>query len=285
MTEESILRLHPAPQYEVPLEGLYLQHAVAGKRDSQRPHVYTNFIASLDGRIAIEHPSTGGQTVPESITNPRDWRLFQELAAQADVLVTSARYLRELAQDSAQDTLPLSEDPAYADLHTWRREQGLAAKPAVVILSASLDLPLADVCESLDRTVYVATGDRADNSAIKEAEQSGATVLCVGEGDTVDGRRLINALVEEGFHNIYSMAGPGVLETLLEAGVLDRLYLTQVHRLIGGEHYHTLLEGSLLNPPADFMLQALYYDPNAAQNCGQFFGIYDAVSETGEEGD
>jgi len=50
--------------------------------------------------------------VPDSVANPRDWRLFQELAAQADVLVMSARHLRELAAGAAQDSLRLSDAPA-----------------------------------------------------------------------------------------------------------------------------------------------------------------------------
>ncbi|MDT8404998.1 MAG: hypothetical protein RQ738_10505, partial [Sulfuriflexus sp.] len=77
-------------------------------------------------------------------------------------------------------------------------------------------------------------------------------------------------------HKIYSIAGPGVLDTLLRAGVLDCIYLTQVHRLLGGTEYDTLLGGDVLQPPADFSLQALYYDNND-KSCGQFFSIYKKV--------
>lgn len=276
----SLSRLYPAPQSNLSLEGLYLEHALHSGKPSRRSCVYTNYVASLDGRIAIEHPLRDGHTVPESIANPRDWRLYQELAAQADVLVTSARYFRELSEGTAQDNLPLSQDAAFSDLHAWRREQGLAPQPAVVILSTSLDLPLVKLCESMDRSVYVATGDDADPKALAEVEASGARVLFSGEGTKVDGRRLIDNLLQEGFSSIYSIAGPGILKTLLQAGVLDRLYLTQVHRLIGGKSFDTLLESELIQPPADFELQALYYDAPEGDDAGQFFSVYEAVRDS-----
>lgn len=273
---ETILQLYPVPQKAVMLKGLYLD-AITTVNESL-PHVYTNFITSLDGRIAIEQPVTGKRGVPDAISNQRDWRLFQELAACADVLLVSARFLRELVRGTAQANLPISDDPAFADLKSWRRQQGLPSQSAVVILSSSLDLPCKKLCKDLQRRVFVATGDDADPKAVADIEQYGATVLRAGKGRSVDGRKLVKRLVDEGYRNIYSIAGPVVLETLLQARVLTRIYLTQVHRLLGGVSYDTLLEGALLNPPADFKLQALYYDDHNGEACGQFFSIYDLVN-------
>ena len=90
----TVTRLYPLPQEVIGLEGLYLEHALHRAAARQRPVVYTNFVLSLDDRMAIAHPQTGKHGVPDSVANPRDWRLFQELAAQADVLVMSARHLR-----------------------------------------------------------------------------------------------------------------------------------------------------------------------------------------------
>jgi riboflavin biosynthesis pyrimidine reductase len=271
------MQLYPMPQRELGLEGLYLHSVDACNREY--PLVYTNFITSLDGRIAIEHPVTGERGVPEFITNPRDWRLYQELAARADVLLVSARYLRELARGEAQDNLPLSNDPAFADLTQWRMQQGLSSQPDVVILSASLDLPLKALSALQDRQVFVATGEQADAKAVRSIECTGAKVLYAGDNRKVDGKRLIEQLVAQGFSSIYSIAGPGVLETLLRARVLDRIYLTQVHRLIGGASYDTVFEGRLLSPPADFKLQTLYYDDRSGKDCGQFFAIYEMTAE------
>jgi riboflavin biosynthesis pyrimidine reductase len=280
MTKRTVTRLYPGPLEELLLEGLYLDHTLHDPRSGKQPFVFTNFVSSLDGRIAIENQA-GGYDVPASIANPRDWRLFQELVAQSDALITSARYLRELADGNAQDSIPLSKDPAFDDLHAWRRENGMPEQPALVILSASLDMPLQTLCEAMERPVYVATGDKQDDEALAQIKSTGARVLEVGSGSRkVDGKELITALTNEGFSSIYSIAGPGVLETLVNARVLDRLYLTHVHRLIGGESFNTLLEGEHIDPPAGFDMQALYYDHDAGDVGAQLFGVYDITRDT-----
>lgn len=279
-----MIRLYPGPCEQLPLEGLYLNHALHRSGTRQHPFVYTNFVSSLDGRIAIEHVDGSGASVPATIANPRDWRLFQELVAQSDVLITSARYLRELSQDKAQDAIPLSNEPAFDDLHGWRHESGLPDQPALVILSASLDLPLQSLCESMDRPVYVATGDNPDSEALKVIQGTGARVIRVGNGGAmVNGKVLIDVLAEEGFRSIYSIAGPGVFKTMIDARVLDRLYLTQVHRLIGGDSFDTLLEGDLIDQPVDFELRGLYYDQHAGDAGAQLFGVYDTISDSGKQ--
>ena len=125
----SLTRLLPAPPQTVPLEGAYLSldlHRQAGAGDML---IYANYIASVDGRIALRHPVSGEFSVPTSLANPRDWRLYQELAAQADIMIVSARYMRQLAKGTAQDLLPVGEGEAYRDLREWRAAEGLAPQP------------------------------------------------------------------------------------------------------------------------------------------------------------
>jgi len=268
------MKLFPTPVEMVPLERLYLNHNLRAVRDPSRAFVYTNFIASLDGRIALECPRTGTAVVPGEIANPRDWRLFEELAAQADVLLTTGRYVRQLARGDAQAILPLSEERAYQDLRDWRRARGLAAQPAVVVLSASLDIPLMEPLIGRHGRVYIATGSDADAARIGAIEAQGARVIVAGEGRRVRGQALIEALRGEGLNLIYSTAGPKVLATLLSDRVLDRLYLTQVHRVLGSESYDTLVEGQRLDPPADVQLHSLYYDAPGEASPGQLFASY-----------
>ena len=278
----TVTRLFPAPREEIPLEGLYLQHAAQRSQTRRHPRVYTNFIASMDGRIAVDDPATEDHGVPDSITNPRDWRLFQELAAQSDILLTSDRYLHELAEGKAQAAAPLDDDPAFTDLHAWRQQQGWPRQPAIAVICASLDLPLTTLAELADRPVYVATGGPDGSGAIKDIQRSGARVLhTASEGKRVNAERLIEMLGALGYFNIYSIAGPGVFGTLLDAGVLDRLYLTQVHRLIGGSSFDTLIKHDSQRLPVNLVLQALYYDRGSATAAGQFFGVYDTENTRG----
>ncbi|MGM0812860.1 MAG: RibD family protein [Pseudomonadota bacterium] len=274
MNEGRLLRLYPAPHLERSIEGLYLAEEMAGP-DPDRPFVYTNFVCSLDGRIAVEDPRRGRLRSPPAITNPRDWRLFQELATRADALIISANLLRAILAGEAAERLPIGCDPAFDDLHAWRRDRGMPSQPAVVILGRSLDAALAERCGEFDRPVYFAVGSEAKADAATAVEAAGVRVLGAGTGRDVQGRPLIDALGRAGFRRIYSMAGPRVLHLLLRDRVLDRLYLTHFHRLLGGQTFDTLLEGDALDPPASLVPRTLYYDPDAKDGAGQVFAAYD----------
>lgn len=67
-----VTRLFPLPHRELRLEGLYLDHDLYGKGRPGKPFVYSNFITSLDGRIAIASQASATHVVPTATTNPRD---------------------------------------------------------------------------------------------------------------------------------------------------------------------------------------------------------------------
>ena len=270
-----VLQLYPVPGGEIELQGLYLKHNLQQLASAAQPLVYANFITSLDGRIAIPKPGTDTHQVPPTIANDRDWRLFQELGAQADVLITSARYFRQLAANNAQDSLPIGPEEDYADLRQWRIEQGLTPQPAVAILSSSLDLPLPALQFYRDRPLFVVTGDAADPQRVRNIEAEGVPVLRAGPGRRVTGNGLLRCLTAQGFNSIYGVAGPQVLHTLVSAGVLNRLYLTVAHRLIGGTKFDTMVWGESLTPVADLHLRYLYYDPHEPAGTGQWLSVYE----------
>ena len=52
MNADTIWQLYPAPSREVPLPGLYLRHDLRRYGpELGRPFVYTNYVASIDGRM------------------------------------------------------------------------------------------------------------------------------------------------------------------------------------------------------------------------------------------
>jgi riboflavin biosynthesis pyrimidine reductase len=272
-----ITRIFPTPAQELPLEGAYLAHRLRDRRVApEGVFVYANFVASLDGRIAIPHPSRPGLAVPKSTANDRDWRLFQELAAQADLILTTGRYLRDWAEGRAQEILRV-DDPRFADLMQWRREQGLPPQPDLAIISGSLDFPIPGALAAGGRKAVVFTSGEAAPARVKEIEAEGIPVIAAGERE-VEGPRLIAAARERGWRTVYSAAGPKVLHLLLSGGVLDRLYLTLANRLLGGKPYATVVEGELLEPPADMRLNTAYFDPHGLKGLGQLFLSYDRVT-------
>ena len=274
---DSIIRLFPLPSQDFPLKGLYLSHNLReNKRDSGESFVYSNYVTSLDGRIAVPHPTKAGMVVPDQITNPRDWRLFQELAVQADILITSGRYLRDYAEGRAQEILRVYDDPQFADLKDWRAERGLSPQPDLAVISGSLDFPVPPALIQGDRNMVVITTNRADPGRIKALESQTGKVIIAGEG-SVNGYRLVESLLDLGYRTIYNTTGPKVLHLLLAAGVLDRLYLSFVNRLLGGSPFSSIVEGGLLDPPADFILNTIYLDPHALNGLGQLFTSYNRV--------
>lgn len=258
--ERPLLRLYPDPGEHVALKGLYLSRRFGPPQDGARSFVYTSFITSLDGRIAVPDPRTLRRIVPPEIANARDWRLFQEVAASADALVVSGQYVRRRSRPVSSRSFPLSTAPEYADLLAWRAARGLPPQPAIVIVTASLDLPPLDALAASGRKVYVATGGAANAGAIARIEAEGVRVLRAGAGARVEGGRLVEVLAHEGHMNVAMVSGGQVLEALVVDGVLDRLYLTLACRLLGGLAFDTLFTGPALPSAARFKLAALHYD-------------------------
>lgn len=271
MPENIVTQLFPE-QFERPLHGLYLAHGLR-KLAQGRPFVYANFVASLDGRIAIPDTAKGGLKVPPQIANDRDWRLFQELAIQADLIITTGRYLRDYAAGKAQEILRVYDDPRFADLRAWRETQGLSPQPDLAVVSSSLDFPVPDALHHAGRRVIVVTDARADAGRVRILEAQIGQVVVAG-GDRVEGLQFVARMAEAGYRVIYSAAGPKIAHMLLAGGVLDRLYLTQVSRVLGGGPFSTIVEGALFAPAIDLPLRHLYFDARGASNTGQLFGCY-----------
>lgn len=274
--KQTILECFPDPGTEHDLRGLYLSHMLGElARSRHAPYIYANFIASVDGRIALKRPTGKGRMIPKNIPNDRDWRLYQELAAQADLILSTGRYLRDWAVGRAQEILRL-DDPEFADLREWRVARGLKPQPDLAILSASLDFPLPGLLTANGRKVVFMTTAKPDLKRVRELETTGP-VLVAGKKSIIGGL-LKQRIAELGYQTVYSAAGPRVSHLLLAGRVLDRLYLTSANRLLGGEQFDSIVKGPLLKPAVDLKLNTLYYDPVALDGLGQLFASYDLVA-------
>jgi len=274
--QQDILELYPAAGTRHPLRGLYLGQVLERTRHTTTPFIYSNFISSLDGRIAVPGPDRSSHQVPPAIANPRDWRLFQELAAQADLLITSARYFRQAAQQEAQAELPVGSSPEFDDLRAWRASQGLSPQPDIAVFSASLDIPVESIRIYQDRTLYLITGGAADTEKLQHLiKSSHARAITCGQQGHVDAGMLRATLAELGYRRVYAIAGPSVLHTLIQGNALDRLYHTTAHCLLGGTRFDTFVWGAPLEPAFCMPLKAMYLDPHAPQGAGQTLAIYD----------
>ncbi|QKT04074.1 dihydrofolate reductase family protein [Ectothiorhodospiraceae bacterium 2226] len=266
---DDVLRLYPLPSVTRPLRGLYLDHALHRLGSATRPFVYTNFILSADGRIYHRDPHSGRREVPPTLANARDWRLYQELAAQADVVLTTARHLRAVAAGRHIGLLGVDE-AQHVDLAAWRAAHGLPRHPAVAVISRELDIPADALRAHYPGPLVVVTARAADARRAGALQAAGIRVLRAGRKN-VEGAALRRALGEAGFRRIYSIAGARVLHTLLAGDSVDRLYLTQAQVLIGGERFGTLTTGPTLHPARGFRLHALYLDRGTPAGADQLF--------------
>ena len=274
----TLLRIFPTPSAHVQLHGLYLSERFAPTGKPSGSFVYANFIASLDGRISLPDAQTLKRTAPRSITNRRDWRLFQELAACADALLTSGRYVRDVPNGLSAQSFPINGEPEYSDLVRSRVLRGQPPQPAVVIVTASLDLPpLLPLVES-GRSVFVATGSAAAPYKVAAVEAQGVRVLSVGTGTRAEGGKLIEALARDAHRNIALIGGGEILDTLIVDDALDRLYMTLACRMLGGLSFDTLMTGPTLERAAEFSLKALHYDAASGESdVEQLFAIFDRI--------
>ena len=270
---KQLLRLFPTPSETVPLRGLYLKENLHLRGVPGRPFVYANFLSSLDGRIALED-ETGVPYLPKSLTTEDDFRLFLELHAQADCLVTHGGYLRALQDGRLGNILQVGVHELGLDLPNWRQANGLDPQPAIVVASASLDFPIPESVKASGQRLMIATGQEANLDRVNDWEKQGYEVIRAGAGQEVNGGVLSQCLSERGFNTLYLIAGPLMLETMVREAQLAVLFQTISHQLLGGEAFRSMLPGPALGELGQVRMSSLYYDVDAGRGVGQWFAQF-----------
>ncbi len=276
---------------ELPLKGLYLGQELA-KMAAQmgKTLVVTTFLTDKNGVIAKADQDHHFH-IPAETRNASDWRLSQELMAQADVLIIGGSYLGRVADPGshAQDILYQFEPGGeFADLGEWRLRAGYAERdPGLAVIARHLDFKIPERVLKRGRRIPIFTPDSmARSDAARALAGAGATVIAAGKLG-VDAGRMANYLRDEmGARVIVMASGPRVLGLLLEAKRLDRLYLTRVEREIPFDDPSTVL--TLLPPPKkvqdlkEFELVHKYFQSHAVAGDGeaisQLFFRYDTKS-------
>jgi riboflavin biosynthesis pyrimidine reductase len=269
---KTVQRLYPPPHETVSLRGLYLALHLHELGSPENPFVYANFLSSLDGRIALEDEA-GVAYLPKSLTTPDDFRLFQELQAQADCLITHGGYLRSLQAGKLGNILQIGQ--REKDLLQWRLDHGLAAQPAIVVASASLDFPMHPSIREHGQTCYIATGEEADPAKVAHWQEQGYEIIRTGRKNMVEGEPLARALGERGYRRLYLIAGPHLLDAMIRAGRLSRLFQTITHQLLGGAAFRTVSPGAELGLFGHLQMRSLYYDSESPRGTGQWFAQFD----------
>jgi riboflavin biosynthesis pyrimidine reductase len=173
-----------------------------------------NFVASLDGVIAVEGRSAG-------LGSPGDLRIFQLLRALADVVLVGH------GTASAEGYGPVAPGSAVTRL---RAALGRPAELPIAVVSRRASLAPGDrLAVAPTIVITCASSDEDRRTALAE---SGVTVLVCGDDD-VDLPVALERLAERGLERVTSEGGPQLLRSALAAGVVDELDLTTAPALVG----------------------------------------------------
>jgi riboflavin biosynthesis pyrimidine reductase len=238
------------PRVELPAE---LARIHGGDIALAESSVYANFVATLDGVVAIPSVPRSNEVVAGD--NEADRFLMGVLRALADVVLIGAGVLRESPKSTwrAEQIYPPAAD-AYAEL---RAGLGLPPAPEIAILCGwgHVD-PEHPVLRG--RSVVLTSDRGADR--LEGRLPDGPVVVSLGRPLRFTGDTIIAALRARGHRRILSEAGPHTFGTLLRARVVDELFLTTSPLLAGDagpdSRLH-LVESADLLPPLGAKLTSL----------------------------
>ena len=285
---EKVMQLLPSKKKQLPLEGLYLDQDLTGLSNAiGRPLVIASYVTDLNGLVATKGLN-GRWQVPPEIKNTCDWRLFQELLAQADLAISGSSYIKRVVatgghpQDILFQFLPGMQFEALGE---WRLEMGFKKRsPDLAILTHHLDFSFPDSLLKGDRKIFVfTTYSMAETDKARMFRNQGIDVIGSGE-QGVEGEKIIGYL-QNGFdyHVMMLTTGPSALDVLLRSKNLDLLYITQVQLEIPFESPASvctiLPSGMKMSQLEGFSLTHQFLQENVATDAGmhssQLFLRYD----------
>jgi riboflavin biosynthesis pyrimidine reductase len=249
--------------------------------------VISSFLTDRNGVIA-KADKRHNFHVPLETRNTSDWQLYQELIAQADVIISGAAYLKRVSSlGSRAENILTQFEPGgeFGDLGQWRLSSGYQKRnPDLAVVTRSLDFTIPEELMISGRRIIIFTTDATANSDQARALTSSG-IIVIGSGkEGVDGNRMIETLSNGmGYRVIMMASGPSVLELLLEANRLDILYITEAQLEIPFDDPSSVLSilprGKKVNELNEFSLIHQYLQENVVTEDGslisQLFLRYD----------
>jgi riboflavin biosynthesis pyrimidine reductase len=215
----------PAPALPPELTRLY-----GGDLGLARQCVYANFVASVDGVVALPVREESGGIISKS--NDADQFVMGLLRACAGTVLIGAGTFRKGEGQiwDAQSIYP-AQAAAFAAL---RRQSKLSGRPRFAVLSASGDLDLTQPALQGDAVIFTTAGGAARLAGFPKVVVS--TNLA----------EILASLPQP----VLCEGGPTLIAQLIAEGLLNELFLTRSPFLFGrqkGDGRKALVEGELLN--------------------------------------
>jgi riboflavin biosynthesis pyrimidine reductase len=221
-------------------------------RGPRRPHVLLNMVSSTDG-----HATLDGRSAP--LSGPTDRALFHGLRLAVDAVMAGAGTVR------AERYGRIVPDAARRRL---RVERGQSEEPLACIVSGRLDLDAAEIPLLADPAARVAILTPSTASLTQSAAEV-HYIRAVRDGQLDLPVALAELHERFAVRTLLCEGGPHLNAQLLEAGLVDELFLSLAPLLAGSDpdenpaHPEALriLAGGKLSPPVEMeLLSVLEHD-------------------------
>jgi riboflavin biosynthesis pyrimidine reductase len=192
------------------------------------PHLFGNFVSSLDGVVALGEPGTGGDEI--SGKSREDHAVMGLLRAVADVIVVGAGTLRAFPQHVwTPEAIYAPGAEAYAEL---RRALGKKEPPLTVMVTAqgNLDPTLPVFASGRAPCLVVTTGRGA--RALAERGMP-VEIRVAGDGTRLRAGEILEALRLAAGTRVLLECGPHLMANFFEEGKVDELFLTLAPQVAG----------------------------------------------------
>jgi len=181
--------------------------------------VYSNFVASIDGVVALGDGKSAGSLISAKAASDRF--LMALLRACADAVLIGGG---TLAATPGHHWTAAHVAPNMAEsFAALRRSLGRTPDPRLVVMTAHGGVDVKHVAMKGGATVV--TGE-AGAKKLEGRLPEGCEVVVAGNGEGVDVRRALGELRSRGFNVVLTEGGPTVMGLLLRAQVLDEMFLT-----------------------------------------------------------
>jgi riboflavin biosynthesis pyrimidine reductase len=203
------------PVFKLPAD---LRH-LYGPLGFEKRVVYSNFVSSLDGVVTLGSKPSAGSII--SGKYPADRFLMGLLRACADAVLIGAGTLRATP---GHLWTPAHVYPELAtEFLALRSALGRNREPQLVVVTASGNLDASHPA-LIKGAIVLTTADGAQ--AIGNRLPKSCEVVTVGTAKRLDLGKAMEGLPSRGLDAVLTEGGPHLIGQLIEAGLLDEVFLT-----------------------------------------------------------
>jgi riboflavin biosynthesis pyrimidine reductase len=208
------------PAFELPTR---LTEVYGGTLGIEKPSVFANFVASVDGTVALPGERESGRII--SLASRADRFVMGLLRGFADaILIGAGTYEKARRALWTPAHICPELEPDFAEL---RQRLQLAPQPRLVIVSGSGRL---DAGPALEQALVLTTA--TGEAELRRRLPSSAEVMVL-PGERLSATLVMQRLRQNQFERILCEGGPKLFAELVRARVVDELFLTVSPQLFG----------------------------------------------------